>query len=138
MLDQAIFDTQNYVIDIFPLQIPSQRSRAFFAAEKFFLQEPQLHLIRQKFARMIVMLGCYYDIVLEHNNQQQENPSPEIVFNTITNCKSNDYLTFFLPQQNSAITYSGDDLYMTLYNPDDTLANLLAQICGTAGLFLRR
>ena len=138
MLDQSIFDTPNYVIDIFPLQIPSQRSTAFFAAEKFFLQEPHLHLIRQKFARLIVMLGCYYDIVLEHNNQQQENPSPEIVFYTITNCKSNDYLTFFLPQQNCAITYSGDDLYMTLYNADEDFAIRSAQICSAEGLFLRR
>ncbi|MBQ3658141.1 MAG: hypothetical protein II956_15075 [Bacteroidales bacterium] len=138
MFDQSIFDTPYYVIDIFPLQIPEQRSGAYFAAEKFFLQEPHLLLLRQKFARVIIKLCCYFDFVLERDNELHETPSPEFLYDTITTCKPNDYLTFFFPQQNCAIIYSSDDLYMTLYNADEDFAKLTAQICSAEGVFLRR
>lgn len=136
-MDQSIFDAPYYVIDIFPTQIPAERGAAYFAAERFFHQEPHFSLLRQRFARLIIKIGCYHDIILESGDNQQENPSPEILYDTIINCKSNDYLTFFLPQQDAAITYSGDDLYMTLYNANVNLAKFTAQICGAEGLFLR-
>ena len=138
MIDQSIFDAEYYVIDIFPSQIPAERGAAYSEAEKFFRQEPHLTLLRQKFARLAIKLGCYSDITLEYNDLQLSTPVPSMIYDTIINCKPIDSIALHFTNDNCAITYNGDDLYMTFYNPEDNLLKLAEKICGAEGLFLRK
>ena len=138
MTDQSIFDAEYYVIDIFPSQIPAERGAAYSEAEKFFLQEPHLTLLHQKFARLAIKLGCYSDITLEYNDLQLSTPVPSMIYDTIINCKPIDSIALHFTNDNCAITYNGDDLYMTFYNPNGNLLKLAEKICGAEGLFLRK
>ncbi len=138
MTDQSIFDAEYYVIDIFPTQIPEERGAEYSEAEKFFRQEPHLTLLRQKFARLAIKLGCYSDITLEYNDLQLSTPVPSMIYDTIINCKPIDSIALHFTNDNCAITYNGDDLYMTFYNPEDNLLKLAEKICSAEGLFLRK
>ena len=138
MTDQSILDAEYYVIDNFPTQIPAERGAAYSEAEKFFRQEPHLTLLRQKFARLAIKLGCYSDITMEYNDLQLSSPVPSMIYDTIINCKPNDWVVLHFTHDNCAITYNGDDLYMTFYNPEDNLLKLAEKICGAEGLFLRK
>jgi len=137
MIDQSIFDAECYVIDIFPSQIPAERGAAYSEAEKIFLQEPHLTLLRQKFARLAIKLGCYSDITMEYNDLELATPAPSMIYDTIINCKPNDWVVLHFTHDNCAITYNGDDLYMTFYNPEDNLLKLAEKICGGRVVFAK-
>ena len=47
-----------------------------------------------------------------------------------------DYINILIESENTMIAVSGDDLYMSIYNPNDKLMDLIEKLAGAEGLFV--
>ena len=69
-----------------------------------------------------------------------ENPEPDVFAQWIRHCfegdwKERDYINIILPACNAMVILNGDDLYISVYNPDRQLMELISQLAGAEGFF---
>ena len=126
----SMFEKPYWIMDILPGQVPANSPGQYFAAEKFFLEKPQLTAVKQKHAEVILKLNCYRDISVDEG--VSVNPPPEEIFNTVMTQPVN------ICVDDSMIVSAPDELYLTVYNPDENLLNLLQKLCIGEGLYLWR
>ena len=142
-----------WVIDILPKQVPANGQGQYFKIEEFFLKEPQYSVIRKKFCSLLLKLNCYYDIaVLNAHDEWIGNPSPESVEEWMLSgeavyvmLKSGEGGDAYAPSdadedacgpEEAMIVFSGDDHYLTLYNPNENLLELVSSLANAEGLFV--
>lgn len=82
----------------------------------------------------------YYDFLISAGDDVIENPAPSQLVSLIDHCfegewRSRDYINVILPECHSMIILNGDDLYMTLYNPDEQLKDIVFSLVHAEGLF---
>jgi hypothetical protein len=123
-----------WVIDILPKQVPSNGHGQYFKIEGHFLSEPQFGVICKKFSNIIIKLNCYYDIsVCTTLDDWSDNPQPAYVEECLA---SGNIVYVALKSGNAMIGFCGDDHYMTLYNPDENLLELVSSLAHAEGLFV--
>ena len=123
-----------WVIDILPKQVPENSRGQYFKIEKFFLSQPQYDIICKKFINILMKLNCYDDIEVYHDTEGRTvNPLPEALRDWIQERKP---IYVVLKSSDAMISISGDDHYMTLYNPDKELLELVRTIATSEGLFV--
>lgn len=123
-----------WVIDILPKKVPLNSPGQYFKIEKYFLVQPQFATICRKFTNVLVKLNCYDDIKVCHNLEEWLiNPSPEMLEEWMHEGKM---LYFVLKESNAMIGFNGDDHYMTIYNPDEVLLELIQLLATSEGLFV--
>lgn len=142
-----------WVIDILPKQVPANGQGQYFKIEEFFLKEPQYSVIRKKFCSLLLKLNCYYDIaVLNTHDEWIDNPPPESVEEWLSSGEAvyvmlksgageDNCAPFGSGEDNcdpkeAIIIYSGDDHYLTLYNPNENLLELVSSLANAEGLFI--
>ncbi|MBO4827602.1 MAG: hypothetical protein J5506_10310 [Prevotella sp.] len=132
-----------WVIDILPKQVPANSPGQYFRVEKFFLCQPQADAICRKFINLLVKLNCYYDLeVCRLNNQTTTNPAPEDLAEWMLERKLIYVLLAPCPpvegesEERAMIGFQGDDHYMTLYNPNAELLELVRLLAASEGLFV--
>lgn len=121
-----------WVIDLLPKQVPADSQGQYFNIEKHFLSQPQFADICRKFANVLLKLNCYYDFTVLNPPDMGVNPAPEQLVNWLTAGKA---LHMLLASEESMIAFNGDDLYMTLYNPSESLLQLITPLALSEGLF---
>ena len=123
-----------WVIDVLPKQVTANCSGQYFKIEHFFLSRPQYEIICRKFANILMKLNCYDDIEACHNLEEWIlNPTPEMLIEWIEERK---VLYVVLKSANAMIGITGDNHYMTLYNPDGELIELVRALAAAEGLFV--
>ena len=130
------FNKEYWVIDILPKQVPADSEGQYFAVEKYYLEKPCRSELQRKFLDILLKLNCYYDFEvwpLDHNNCAV-NPEPEILEEFMMAQK--EAINIILPSANSMIVTQPDDLYMTVYNPDEKLLELIQKLASAEGLFV--
>lgn len=137
-IDQLI-EKPCYLIDIFPHTVPKTTDGRYFAVEEFF-QNNRAEL-NEKFCRILLKLYCYYDFLVLAGEETAENPQVSQLINWVRHCfagawQKRDYINIILLDCNAMVVLNGDDLYMSLYNPDEKLVKLASQLAGGEGLFL--
>ena len=120
--------TPYWIIDILPEQVPKDSPGQYFAVEKYYLAGDRLADIKQKHINVILKLNCYRDISLDEESSL--NPPPE----RIAGVMRSRYLCIMTG--GSMIVSEPDDTYMTLYNPDKKLLELVRTIASGEGLFV--
>ena len=120
--------TPYWIIDILPEQVPKDSSGQYFAVEKYYLARDRLADIKQKYINVILKLNCYRDISLDEESSL--NPPPERIAEEMRS----RYLCIMTG--GSMIISEPDDTYMTLYNPDKKLLELVKTIASGEGLFV--
>ena len=120
--------TPYWIIDILPEQVPKDSSGQYFAVEKYYLAGDRLADIKQKYINVILKLNCYRDISLDEESSL--NPPPERIAEEMRS----RYLCIMTG--GSMIISEPDDTYMTLYNPDKKLLELVKTIASGEGLFV--
>ncbi|MCI9465623.1 MAG: hypothetical protein HFE99_00695 [Ruminiclostridium sp.] len=128
-----------YLIDIFPYTIPETLDRRYFKVEEYF-QKNRVEWNR-KFCNLLLKLYCYYDFWISAEEKLVKNPEPELLAEWIWHCFEGDWrewddINIILPSCNAMVILNGDDLYMTLYNPDKRLIDIISQLAGAEGLFV--
>ena len=123
-----------WIIDILPKQVPAGDRGQYFMIEQYFLQSLQWDTLCRKFANLIIKLNCYHDIaVSQQADEWKENPSPADLTEWLATRKP---LQVILPLCDALITFNGDDHYMTIFNPDDRLLELVTALASAEGLFV--
>ena len=117
-----------WVIDILPKQVKPQSRGQFFAVEQHYLRDEGL---REKFAAILLKLNCYEDLNVCVNDEWTMNPDPAKLAEGVRVCGHIDILA-----GQALITVNDDDTYITIYNPDDELLELMNVLAEAEGLFL--
>ena len=130
---EELLEKPYQVIDILPVQVPDSPDGQYFAVEQFFLQDHERKAIYQKFARLLLKLNCYHDLVVDG----EMDPPPDTLFSKIVETGPTGYHIILLPKENALIALNGGDLYMTIYNASETLTGLIEPLAASEGLFVR-
>ena len=126
------------VIDILPRPVPADSRGQYFKIEKYFLEHPQIDIIYKKFTNILLKLNCYEDIEVSHNGDEWiTNPDPhELEAALLGSMADKQMLYIILKSADVMITVSGDDTYMTLYNPTEETIEMIGPMAISEGLFI--
>ena len=134
-----------WVIDILPKQVPADSKGQYFRIEEYYLEHPQIDAIYRKFTNILLKLNCYEEIDVsqddgEHQSSGEKwmtNPAPKDIEAMLMKCLSDEsMLSVYLKSSDALITISGDDTYMTVYNPSEEAIELLGSLATSEGLFI--
>ena len=108
----------------------------YFKAERYFLS--WLDEISWKFARILIRLNCYYDLQMSTDGETWIlNESPGDLARRFEESAASHFpLSILIGSDDALVTFSGDDHYMTLSNPDEDLLELVRQCAQAEGLFV--
>lgn len=131
---EEYLNKEYWVIDVLPKQVPADGQGQYFKIEEYWLRGPQFIAICHKFSNLLMKLNCYYDISIYNTAREwADNPSPE----TMVEClSSKDAVYLVVRSEDAMIGFTGDDHYMTLYNPDEMLLEFVKSLANSEGLFV--
>lgn len=124
---EALLEEPYWVIDLLPEQVPTDSAGQFFAVEELFRCEPRRSELLRKRADLLLKLNCYRDFCVDG---EETNPAPAKLALAV----ETRYLTILV--DDALITSDPDDIYITVYNPDDRLLELLRALAAGEGLFV--
>lgn len=122
---EELLNTPYWIIDILPYQVPKDSPGQYFAIEDYFLKK-QIAYIKQKHINVILKLNCYRDIMIE----DELNPAP----GKTAEIMNNHYV--YIRTRDSMILSEPDDTHLTLFNPDETLLELMRTLASREGLYV--
>ena len=122
-----------WVIDFLPKQVPVDSKGQYFRIEEYFLRQPQFGEICRKFSNILIKLNCYFDISVFVRNHWVENPQPDAIGEWVS---SGQAIHVVIESKDAMIGFNGDDLYMTIYNPDSLLIELITSLANADGLLV--
>lgn len=127
-----------YLIDIFPCTVPKTTDKRYFIIEEYFQNNRKDW--NEKFSKLLLKLYCYYNFWVLSMDKFSKNPKPNLLVELIQHCfegdwRKRDYIDIILPDCNAMIVLNGSDLYMSIYNPDEQLRNLISQLAKAEGFF---
>lgn len=123
-----------WVIDILPKQVPADSRGQFFTIEQYFLSDEQAEQRCRQFCNILMKLNCYEDIaVCGLSEEWTINPHPVDLEQRLLERKP---LFVFIEASDALLTINGDDIYMTVFNPDEALLQMLRPLAASEGLFL--
>lgn len=125
---EELLQCSYWIIDILPSQVPEGSPGQYFAVEEFFLQGDRIEEIKRKHIDLILKLNCYRDISM--GDEPVINPMPEHIAGEM----KNRHLCIMIDE--SMILSEPDDTYLTVFNPDPQLLELIRQIASGEGLFV--
>ena len=133
-----LLNTTCYVIDVLPKSVKKDDEGQYFVVEEYYLKQAELKKLYWKFIDILLKLNCYYDFQVNFQEEWSKNPLPKTLIEWIFQCieVKKNYINILIESQNAMITVNGDYLYMSLYNPNDQLINLIEKLAGAEGLFV--
>ncbi len=133
---ESLLEKPYWLIDVLPKQVPAGSAGQYFKVERYFLS--QLDEICRRYARILIRLNCYYDLQVSTDGETWiQNVSPvDLVRHFEESAASHSPISILIGSDEALITFSGDDHYMTLYNPDEELLELVRQCAQAEGLFV--
>ncbi len=130
LLIERLLDMPCWIIDILPQRVGKDMSDKYVALERELLHTDEL---RTKLFRFLLKLNCYYrfKVILPD--------AEEIVdISTVRIKELVGYRYIKILIGDSLIVSDPDDMYMSLYNPTDTMLDLMSKLAGSEGLFIWR
>ena len=125
-----------WLIDVLPRRVPAGSAGRYFEIEKLFLS--QIGSICGKFAAVLTKLNCYQDLLVSRDGEEWSVnlPVDVMVEHLEDSIVTHDPVYILVKPSGALIAFSGDDHYMTLYNPDGELLDLISQLAASEGLFV--
>jgi len=125
-----------WVIDLLPRQVPADAEGQFFAIEHLLLDGPRGTELRHRFASVLLMLNCYYDLTVFRGEREQgkANPRPEKLERWVM--RNREHLCVALSSEQALVVVPTDSTCMTLYNPTPSLLDEVRTIASACGLFV--
>ncbi len=131
---EELLEKPCWVVDILPERVPEGSPGQFFAVEAYYLRPERLAGIRRKFTDLLLKLNCYDQLRIV-TEEGTEAPSPEELDRRIA--EGNEDLLFLL-SGDALVTLNRDDIYLSVYGPDETLLERIGKLAAAEGLFLRK
>ena len=131
---EQLLEKEYIIVDFLPKQVPAVNNGRFFDVELLFLKEPRCSELRRKFADIILKLYCYYGIEVYNLSTDLviDNPEPALLDEWI--CSNRYEIQIFIEE--SMIVIAKDDTHITIYNPSDSLTELIGVLAEAEGLFV--
>lgn len=138
-IDQLI-NMPYYMIDLLPKRVQKKNREQFLAIEEYFHKEKQLKKYCGKIVSVLLKLNCYYNFEVGSGNKWKKNPKPEKLEKTVQKCimGKKDYIHIFVGSRETLVFINGDDLYLSIYNPDKKMQKMLNRLAKAEGLFFRQ
>ena len=114
---EELLETEYWIIDILPGQVPECSPGQFFEVEKYYLSKERLEEIKRKHIDLVLKLNCYRDISLDE--ETSVNPAPERIADEMRTRH------LCIGVDDSMILSEPDELHMTLFHPDEKLLELV-------------
>ena len=122
---EELLNKPYWIVDILPKQVPKDSPGQYFTIEDYFLKG-QLAEIKQKHINVILKLNCYLDLSLDG----ELNPRPD----RIAAVMMEKYV--YIMVGDSMILSEPDDTHLTIFNPDESLLELVRPIALAEGMFV--
>lgn len=132
-------DTENrpyWNIDILPEQVPMYSPGRYFTVARYF--SSRLDEIIGKFASLLNKLNCYCHLEVGWDSENYTDDfAPEALERLFKAANSSpDPLYIRVNSSDAIFVYANGDHYMTLYEPDSELLNLVRSLASAEGLFV--
>lgn len=128
MTIDTLLETECWIIDILPAQVPHNSAGQYFAVEQYYLSPDRFADIKQRHINVVLKLNCYRDVSLD--DDPELNPSPEAIDEAMRSQQ------VFIRIGDAMILSDTDSTYLTLFNPEDELLELVTTLAGSEGLFV--
>lgn len=125
---EELLQTPYWIIDILPKQVPANAPGQYFAVEKYYLQAERMAGIKQRHINVVMKLNCYFDISLDEGSSI--NPAPDCIEEKMLNGR----LCIMIDE--AMIVSEPDDTYMTIFNPSESLLEMVRAVAAAEGLFV--
>ena len=125
---EELLETPYWIVDVLPEQVKADSPGQYFAIERYYRAEPRITEIRKRYADLVLKLNCYRDIQLD--GEEERNPPPERIAEAVLTRR------VCLRTGDALIVSEPDELYLTVYDPDEALLRLLKKLCAGEGLHL--
>ena len=138
MTIEEYLETSYWVIDLLPKQVPAHSRGQYFRIEEHYRSRPLIDALYRRFTYILLKLNCYQDLAFSTDGDQWEtNPAPTQIEAMVRQSLSDLRMLYvMLPAEKALITLSADDIYMTIYNPNEETLELLAPLVSSEGLFI--
>ena len=135
---EMIMERPYWIIDILQKRVPENSDGEYLQVEQYYLSEPHITALREKFLEIILKLSCYYavNISTDCGDSWLDAPNPDTLEKNIMNCVEAKSLYISTSSPECLITIDGCDTYMTVYDSDKELIEILKQLAGAVGLFM--
>ena len=134
---ESLLERQYWVVDMLPKQVPADGEGQYFKIEQYYLESPRKEIICEKYTNILIKLNCYYDFEILFDERWQNNPTPYFLAECVSRCfSSNRPLFVLLDSADALLGLDGDDTTLTIYNPTDSLLELVGVLASSEGLFL--
>ncbi len=117
-----------WIVDILPKQVPADSPGQYFRIEEYWTSQEQFPAIKQKHIDLVLRLNCYADISLDEEDEL--NPSPSRIAKEM----KDRYVCILTAS--SMIVSQPDETYLTVYDPDDELLDIIRDLAFSVGMFV--
>ena len=125
---EELLEKPYWVLDILPEQVRKDSPGQYFAVERYFLEPSRLAAVKESHVRTILKLNCYRSLSLDE--ESETNPPPEEIAEAVRTRH------VCLLTEDALIVSDPDELYLTVYDPDEPLLGLLRALAAGEGLYL--
>ncbi len=132
---EELLEKPYVVIDFLPEQVSVEKGDNYFKTEAFFLKNKEY--LYRRFAYFIIKLSSYCDLIIDDNKTIYHEFDPQGLFDMFLSADYRTCLNILIAEKDCLISFHGDDLYMTVYNADDSFKELLGKLAISEQLFLR-
>ena len=126
-----------FVIDLLPERVPQGSRGQYFSIENYWYDSKTVKKLGGKFFRILLKLNCYCDLDVCLGDEAVRNPEPAKMQAMIRTCRERkrETLWVLVNEDEAMIMLCGDDLFLSVYGPDEKLQQLLGQLSLAEGLF---
>ncbi len=125
---EELLEKPYWIMDILPKQVQEDSPGQFFAVERYFLEPSRLAAVKERHVQAILKLNCYRSLSLDEGSEMD--PLPEEIAKTVRT----RHVCFMV--DDAMIVSDPDELYLTVYDPDEPLLDLLRALTVGEGLYL--
>lgn len=135
---EQLMERPYWIVDVLPKQVPLGSRGQYFTVEKYLLDRQRRAALGEKQADILIKLNCYEDLDVSTDcDHWQHNPAPEELSLLVHDCiTGNQPLYILMAEGETLLTLSGDVTYMTLYNPNADVLELVCALASAQGLFV--
>lgn len=136
---EPLYDAPYYLIDIFPSRVPESRAKEYFAVEREYLNSTKLESLYEKFTGLLLAVNESYETAMYVSPEDclTDNPDNSAIKAAVRQHTRIGNTQLFLPEKKALFVLYAEDLYITVYQPDDELLSLLSQKAAALNLYLR-
>ena len=125
---EELLELPYWIVDVLPEQVKADSPGQYFAVERYYCAEPRITEIKKRHADLVLKLNCYRDILPD--GKEERNSLPEQIAEAVLTQR------VCLRTGDALIVSEPDELYLTVYDPDEELLRLVEKLCVGEGLYL--